>query len=44
VLRGDKLVPAGEGGFEMRPSLPHGHVLAALATARRDAGVIALAP
>jgi hypothetical protein len=35
VLRGDKLVPAGEGGFEIRRSLPHGHVLAALATARR---------
>ena len=29
------LVPAGEGGFEIRRSLPHGHVLAALATARR---------
>jgi hypothetical protein len=35
VLRGDKLVPAGEGGFEIRRSLPHGHVLATLATARR---------
>ena len=35
VLRGDKLVPAGEGGFEIRRSLPHGHVLGALATARR---------
>jgi hypothetical protein len=35
ALRGDKLVPAGEGGFEIRRSLPHGHVLAALATARR---------
>jgi transposase len=35
VLRGDKLVPAGESGFEIRRSLPHGHVLAALATARR---------
>jgi Transposase DDE domain len=35
VLRGDKLVPAGEGGFEIRRSLPHGHVLAALTTARR---------
>jgi hypothetical protein len=34
ALRGDKLVPAGEGGFEIRRSLPHGHVLAALATAR----------
>jgi hypothetical protein len=35
VLRGDKLVPVGEGGFEIRRSLPHGHVLAALTTARR---------
>ena len=35
VLRGDRLVPAGEGGFEIRRSLPHGHVAAALATARR---------
>src|SRR6478736_931561 len=35
ALRGDKLVPAGAGGFEIRSSLPHGHVLAALATARR---------
>ena len=35
VLRGDKLLPAGEGGFEIRRSLPHGHVVAALATARR---------
>jgi hypothetical protein len=35
ALRGDKLVPAGEGGFEIRRSLPHGHVLAALTTARR---------
>ena len=35
VLRGDRLVPAGEGGFEIRRSLPHGHVMAALATARR---------
>jgi len=35
VLRGDRLVPAGEGGFEIRRSLPHGHVVAALATARR---------
>jgi hypothetical protein len=37
VLRGDKLVPVGEGGFEIRRSLPHGHVLAALTTARRIA-------
>jgi hypothetical protein len=43
VLRGDKLVPAGEGGFEIRRSLPHGHVLAALATARRI-GLDALFP
>jgi hypothetical protein len=35
ALRGDKLVPAGEGGFEIRRSLPHGHVLAALTTAHR---------
>jgi transposase len=35
VLRGDRLVPAGEGGFEIRRSLPHGHVVAALATARQ---------
>ncbi len=35
VLRGDPLAPIGEQGFEIRRSLPHGHVLAALATARR---------
>src|SRR6202795_3132964 len=35
VLRGDRLVPAGEGGFEIRRSLPHGHVVAALTIARR---------
>jgi Transposase DDE domain len=35
VLRGERLVPAGEGGFEIRRSLPHGHVVAALATARQ---------
>jgi transposase len=35
ALRGDKLVPAGAGGFEIRRSLPHGHVLATLTTARR---------
>src|SRR6201996_7791065 len=35
VLRGDKLAPVGSNGFEIRRSLPHGHVLAALATARR---------
>ena len=35
ALRGDPLAPIGEAGFEIRRSLPHGHVLAALATARR---------
>ena len=35
VLRGDKLTPIGEGGFEIRRALPHGHVLAALTTSRR---------
>ena len=34
VLRGDTLVPAGEG-LEIVRALPHGHVLAALGTARR---------
>ncbi len=34
VLRGDQLVPAGEG-LEIVRSLPHGHVAAALGTARR---------
>jgi hypothetical protein len=34
VLRGDKLVPAGEG-LEIVRALPHGHVAAALGTARR---------
>ncbi|MFZ5780173.1 MAG: IS1634 family transposase [Pseudomonadota bacterium] len=34
VLRGDRLVPAGEG-LQIVRSLPHGHVLAALGTARR---------
>jgi hypothetical protein len=34
VLRGDELVPAGEG-LEIVRALPHGHVLAALGTARR---------
>jgi hypothetical protein len=34
ALRGDKLVPAGEG-VEIVRSLPHGHVAAALGTARR---------
>lgn len=35
ALRGDPLAPIGENGFEIRRSLPHGHVLAALTTARR---------
>lgn len=34
VLRGDPLVPAGEG-LEIVRALPHGHVLAALGTAQR---------
>jgi hypothetical protein len=34
VLRGDPLVPAG-AGLEIVRALPHGHVLAALGTARR---------
>ncbi len=34
ALRGDKLVPAAEG-LEIVRSLPHGHVAAALGTARR---------
>jgi Transposase DDE domain len=34
VLRGDRLVPAGDG-LEIVRALPHGHVLAALGTARR---------
>jgi hypothetical protein len=34
VLRGDRLVPAGEG-LEIERALPHGHVVAALGTARR---------
>jgi hypothetical protein len=34
ILRGERLVPAGEG-LEIVRSLPHGHVLAALGTARR---------
>src|ERR1700761_4574394 len=36
VLRGDKLLPAAEA-VEIVRSLPHGHVLAALGTARRIA-------
>ena len=35
MLRGDRLAPVGEGGFEIRRSLPHGHVVAALATAQQ---------
>jgi hypothetical protein len=35
ALRGDPLAPIGETGFEIRRSLPHGHVLAALSVARR---------
>ena len=35
ALRGDPLAPIGDTGFEIQRSLPHGHVLAALATARR---------
>jgi Transposase DDE domain len=34
VLRGDQLVPAGEG-IAIAQALPHGHVMAALETARR---------
>ena len=34
VLRGDRLVPAG-AGVEIVRALPHGHVLAAVGTARR---------
>ena len=34
VLRGDQLVPAGEG-VAIEQALPHGHVMAALETARR---------
>src|SRR5438045_8345581 len=36
VLRGDKLLPAAEA-LEIVRALPHGHVLAALGTARRTA-------
>jgi len=35
VLRNEPLVPAGQGSFEIRRSLPHGHVAAALAAAAR---------
>ena len=40
VLRGDRMVPAGEGGFEIRRSLPHGHVVAALAPLGRSVSMI----
>lgn len=43
VLRNEPLVPAGHGGFEIRRSLPHGHVAAALATANHI-GLDALLP
>ena len=36
MLRGDKLLPAAEA-VEIVRALPHGHVLAALGTARRIA-------
>src|SRR5215475_802719 len=36
ALRGDKLVPAGEG-LEIVRALPHGHVAAAVGVARRIA-------
>ena len=37
VLRGERLIPAAtaQDGFEIRRSLPHGHVLAALSVARQ---------
>ena len=35
VLRNEPLVPAGQSSIEIRRSLPHGHVAAALATAKR---------
>jgi hypothetical protein len=34
-LRGDPLAAIDNQGFEIRRSLPHGHVLAALTIARR---------
>jgi hypothetical protein len=37
VLRGDELAPVGSNGFEIRRSLTHGHVPAALTVARRIA-------
>src|SRR5215469_5338454 len=35
VLRDEQLLPAGSDGFEILRSLPHGHIAAALAVARR---------
>jgi hypothetical protein len=35
VLRGGTVIPAGHDAFTITRSLPHGHVLAALGTARR---------
>lgn len=35
VLRDEQLLPAGGDGFEILRSLPHGHIAAALAVARR---------
>jgi len=35
MLRDEPLIPTGQGGFEIRRSLPHGHIAAALATASR---------
>lgn len=35
VLRDERLLPAGGGGFEILRSLPHGHIAAALGVARR---------
>jgi Transposase DDE domain len=35
VLRDERLLPAGDGGFEILRSLPHGHIAAALGVARR---------
>ena len=39
LLRGDHLLPAAEA-VEIVRALPHGHVLAALGTARRNAAAI----
>jgi len=44
VLGGKRLRPAGEGGFEMRTSLPHAHVVAALATPAPQIGLDDLLP